>query len=75
MIIDCDLCAMQHTSACDDCAVGFLLDRSGPVEFHEVEVEAIGHLSEVGLVAPIRLVPRRTGRDEAAGDVLIRGQA
>lgn len=67
MIIDCDLCAMQHTSACDDCAVGFLLGRQGPVEFRDAEIEAIDHLAEVGLVAPIRLVPRRPDADEATG--------
>ena len=26
MLIDCDQCAMQHTSACDDCVVTFLLE-------------------------------------------------
>ena len=65
MIIDCDLCAMQHTSACDDCAIGFVLGRSGPVEFEDAEVEAMDRLSEAGLLAPIRLVPRREDRGEA----------
>lgn len=68
MIIDCDGCAMQHTAACDDCVVGFLFAvEPGPVEFHDVEIEAIGHLAEAGLVAPIRLIPRRRVPDETAG--------
>ena len=67
MIIDCDLCAMQHTSACDDCVVGFLLGNIGPVELDDVEVTAIDHLAEAGLVAPIRLVPRRNEPGEATG--------
>ena len=29
MIIDCDECAMQHTSACSDCVVSVFLARSG----------------------------------------------
>jgi hypothetical protein len=59
---------MQHTSACDDCIVTVLLD--GPVrrlEMHEEEVEALGHLAEAGLVAPIRLVPRTYDPEEATG--------
>ena len=58
MIIDCDLCAMQHTSACDDCAVAFLLDVAPPVEFFDAEVAALDQLARAGLVAPLRLVPR-----------------
>lgn len=67
MIIDCDLCAMQHTSACDDCVVGVLLADSTPVEFAAEEVVALGHLAEAGLVSPIRLVSRSPDTDAAAG--------
>lgn len=61
MLIDCDQCAMQHTSACDDCVVTVLLDsapaRSGPVELSEDEERAIDILAETGLVPRLRLVP------------------
>ena len=67
MIIDCDLCAMQHTSACDDCVVGFLLGSEAGVELADVEVEAIGNLAAAGLVSPIRLVPSIERHGEAAG--------
>ena len=68
LTIDCDACAMQHTEACDDCVVGVLLGTgSGPIVFHDVEIHAIDHLAEAGLVSPIRLVPRLRDRDEAAG--------
>lgn len=68
MIVDCDCCAMQHSSACDDCIVTVLLD--GPVqrlEMHDEEVQALGHLAEAGLVSPIRLVPRTYDPEEATG--------
>jgi len=58
MIIDCDQCVMQHTSACDDCIVTVLLAGSGPVELAGAESHALHNLAEVGLVAPLRLVPR-----------------
>ena len=85
VIIDCDGCAMQHTTACDECIVTVLLsdmtapapatdDRSslpgfgvGPlhrVEIDDEEATALERLADAGLVAPLRLVPRR--RDEEA---------
>ena len=67
MIIECDRCAMQHTSACDDCIVGFVLGVGTSVEFADVEVEAIGRLADAGLVSPIRLVSRSPDSDAAAG--------
>lgn len=67
MNIDCDLCAMQHTTACDDCVVAFVIGDGSPVEFTDVEVTAIDHLAQAGLVAPIRLVPLVTDTDAAAG--------
>lgn len=65
MIIDCDECAMQHTSACSDCVLSVLLHEMGrPVVLSHDEHEALGHLADAGLVAPLRLVPRT--EDEAA---------
>jgi len=62
MLIDCEQCAMQHTSACDDCVVTFLLDR-GPVDLSPSESEALGNLADEGLVPHLRLIPaeRRIG--------------
>lgn len=57
MLIDCDRCVMQHTEACRECVVTFLLD-SGPVELSEQEAEALENLAEVGLVPRLRMVPR-----------------
>lgn len=56
MLIDCDQCAMQHTSACDDCVVSVLL-QMGPVELSEDEMAALDNLAETGLVPRLRLVP------------------
>ena len=77
MIVDCDDCAMRHTSACDECIVTVLFDgpfHSGVestsarrVELDEDEMQALGHLAEGGLVAPLRLVPRTYDDDAAAG--------
>ncbi len=56
MLIDCDQCAMQHTSACDDCVVSVLF-QIGPVDLSEDEVAALDNLAENGLVPRLRLVP------------------
>ena len=66
MIIDCDACAMQHTSACDDCVVTFLLHKT-PLELSEGEAQAITGLSDAGLVPPLRLVPRIDPESRQAG--------
>ena len=67
MIIDCDECAMQHTSACSECVLSVLLHETGrPVVLSRDEHDALGHLADAGLVAPLRLVPR-TGDEAAAG--------
>ena len=59
MRIDCDECAMQDTSACRDCVVGFLLtDIAGPIEVDEHQAEALDILADHGLAPPLRLVPR-----------------
>lgn len=56
MLIDCEQCAMQETSACDDCVVTCLLGE-GPVDLSENQQEAIGNLAGEGLVPMLRLVP------------------
>jgi hypothetical protein len=66
VIIDCDACAMDGTAACADCIVPMLLSGSGgPTRIRDEEEEAIRNLSEVGLVSPIRLVPRGVERGAA----------
>ena len=68
MIIDCDECAMQHTSACSECVVSVLLHQMGqPIVLSGDEQDALGNLAEAGLVAPLRLVPRNEGGSAAAG--------
>jgi hypothetical protein len=60
MLIDCDECVMQHTSACDDCVASVLL-AGNPfrrVELDERETEAIENLAEAGLVPQLRLVKK-----------------
>ncbi|NND01146.1 MAG: hypothetical protein HKN91_00025 [Acidimicrobiia bacterium] len=58
MIIDCNECAMQHTSACSDCVVNVLLHKMGePVVLSGEEHQALGNLADAGMVAPLRLVP------------------
>jgi hypothetical protein len=56
MLIDCEQCAMQGTSACDDCVVTFLL-ADGPVDLDPAEVNALANLAGEGLVPRLRLVP------------------
>lgn len=62
MLIDCQQCAMEGTSACDDCVVTFLL-ADGPVELDDAEADALANLAGEGLVPRLRLVPteRRAG--------------
>ena len=67
MIIDCNQCAMQHTSACDDCVVSVVLGlEPGPLELNGDEAAALDHLADAGLVAPLRLVSRFDGRATAS---------
>ena len=57
MIIDCNACKMQATTACDSCIVPVLLHQmAGPFELGTEEAEAFDNLAEAGLVAPLRLV-------------------
>jgi hypothetical protein len=62
LVIDCDECAMQGTSACADCVVTFICSRS-PGEAVVVDVaeeRAIRLLAGAGLLPRLRHV-RRTG--------------
>lgn len=68
MIIDCDTCVMDGTSACADCIVPVLLSgTSGTIEVGVEEESALRNLSEAGLVAPLRLIPRDPDQDAVTG--------
>lgn len=68
MIIDCDTCVMDGTSACADCIVPVLLaGTNGRIEVDATEEAALRHLSDAGLVAPLRLVPRDPDQDAVTG--------
>ena len=68
MIIDCDICVMDGTSACADCIVPLLLaGTNGRIEVGAEEEEALRNLSRAGLVAPLRLVRREPDRDAGTG--------
>lgn len=68
MIIDCDSCVMQHTSACDECIVTAILGTGdGVVELADVESVALHNLAEAGLVTPLRLVPKPDVSEAASG--------
>jgi len=59
MLIDCNQCAAQHTSACRDCVVTHLLsDLSGLVDIDPEQARALEALADCGLVPQLRLVPR-----------------
>ena len=62
MLIDCETCVARDI-ACDECVVAVLLrSPSQPVALDPDEHAAIGSLAMVGLVPPLRLEKRRTGR-------------
>jgi hypothetical protein len=68
MIIDCDTCVMDGTSACADCIVPVLLaGTDGRIEVDATEQAALRNLSDAGLVAPLRLVPRDPDQDAVTG--------
>jgi hypothetical protein len=60
MRIDCDECVMQHTTACDDCVVTFLVGREpGDAVVLDLEEErGLRRLADAGLVPDLRLVER-----------------
>ena len=54
MIIDCDTCVMDGTSACADCIVPVLLaGTDGRIEVDATEEAALRNLSDAGLVAQV----------------------
>lgn len=68
MIIDCDTCVMDGTSTCADCIVPVLLaGTNGRIEVDATEEAALRNLSDAGLVAPLRLVPRDPDQDAVTG--------
>jgi hypothetical protein len=58
--IDCDECTLQHTSACEDCLVSFLLDREpgDAVVIDAAEARAVRLLERAGLVPNLRFDAR-----------------
>jgi hypothetical protein len=62
LVIDCDECTMQHTTACDDCIVTFLCGPAlrpmpqpvGAVEVRADELAALRRMHEAGLVPRLR---------------------
>ena len=54
--IDCDECTLQHTSACEECLVSFLLDREpgDAVVIDAAEARAVRLLERAGLVPNLR---------------------
>ena len=59
-VISCDDCAMQHSTACDDCVVTFICGREPDeaVVIDVAEARAVRLLGDVGLVPRLRQVPR-----------------
>jgi hypothetical protein len=56
MIIDCGVCELARTDACADCFVTAILDGHGAIALTSAEEQAMRHLSEAGMVSPLRLV-------------------
>ncbi len=66
MIIDCNACELQATTACDECIVPVLLNQmSGPFNLTDDEATALDNLADAGLVTPLRLISER--RDTGTG--------
>ena len=60
LTIDCDTCVMQHSEACDDCVVSYLVGHvpGTPVVLDFEERRAYELLNDAGLVPSSRFVPR-----------------
>lgn len=60
LTIDCDLCVMQSTDACDDCMVSYFVGHEvgTPVVLDADEQRAVELLAEAGLVPASRFDPR-----------------
>ncbi|MGH8986085.1 MAG: hypothetical protein ACRDY6_19740 [Acidimicrobiia bacterium] len=56
MIIDCDECRMQHTTACEDCVVTFIVGREpgDAVVIDAEEERAVRLLADAGLLPGLR---------------------
>lgn len=68
MIINCDACEMQATTACEECIVPVLLHQmSGPFDLADDEAVALDNLAGAGMVAPLRLVRNDDEQSAAAG--------
>lgn len=65
MRIECDRCVMQHTTACDECVVSFVVGREpGAATVFDLEEErAIQLLTKAGLVPGLRHVHVVEGGD------------
>ncbi|MDG2027348.1 MAG: hypothetical protein P8J50_09580 [Acidimicrobiales bacterium] len=60
LTIDCDVCVMSETDACDDCMVSYLVGHEAgtPVVLDEAEKRAVELLADAGLVPASRFQPR-----------------
>ncbi len=60
LTIDCDDCTLQHTNACDDCMVSFLLDREpeDAIIIDADEARAVRMLERAGLLPSLRFTER-----------------
>jgi len=60
LTIACDCCTMQHTDACDDCVVSFLLERDpdDAVVIDADEARAMRMLERAGLLPTLRFAHR-----------------
>ncbi|HLG68029.1 MAG TPA: hypothetical protein VKV36_09205 [Acidimicrobiales bacterium] len=60
LTIDCEQCAQQHSAACDDCVVSFLLGREphDAVVIDAQEARALRMLEHAGLVPRLRFADR-----------------
>ena len=60
-VIDCSACPNRIEEHCDDCLVGYILDRpEGAIIFDAAEERALRALREGGLLPDVRF-GRRTG--------------
>jgi hypothetical protein len=64
MVIDCDECVMQGTSACGECVVTHILEREPghAVVLDLAQERALRSLSDVGLLPGLLHLPRSGAR-------------
>jgi hypothetical protein len=60
MTIDCEICEVRDTDACDDCVVSYLVGHEvgTPVVLDADEKRAVELLADAGLVPASRFTPR-----------------